>query len=180
MGEGEAMLFGEYIRLMALVENTADEIETVFSDFKNHEVCVYAAPTPDGDRRAARRGGRNHRPRRIGGQVRPQVPDQGRQPHLADGPLLVNWPRNCKASNRIRCRSPTTRRCTRQPHSAGADPIHDVDYWKKGLRHSVYFTHGIRNAVDNGHTTFLELAPTGRADAGRPHHGRCGNCMMRN
>ncbi|MBJ7341561.1 thioesterase domain-containing protein, partial [Mycolicibacterium sp.] len=38
-------------------------------------------------------------------------------------------------------------------------PIHDVEYWKKGLRHSVYFTHGIRNAVDNGHTTFLELAP---------------------
>src|SRR6202011_2331039 len=37
--------------------------------------------------------------------------------------------------------------------------FHDVDYWKKGLRHSVYFTHGIRNAVDNGHTTFLELAP---------------------
>ncbi|MCB0925362.1 MAG: polyketide synthase, partial [Mycobacterium sp.] len=37
--------------------------------------------------------------------------------------------------------------------------IHDVDYWKKGLRHSVYFTQGIRNAVDNGHTTFLELAP---------------------
>ena len=23
----------------------------------------------------------------------------------------------------------------------------------------MYFTHGIRNAVDNGHTTFLELAP---------------------
>ena len=41
----------------------------------------------------------------------------------------------------------------------GGEPIHDVDYWKKGLRHSVYFTHGIRNAVDNGYTTFLELAP---------------------
>ena len=41
----------------------------------------------------------------------------------------------------------------------GGEPIHDVDYWKKGLRHSVHFTHGIRNAVDNGHTTFLELAP---------------------
>jgi polyketide synthase 13 len=41
----------------------------------------------------------------------------------------------------------------------GGEPIHDVDYWKKGLRHSVHFTQGIRNAVDNGHTTFLELAP---------------------
>ncbi|OOK75360.1 acyl transferase domain protein [Mycobacterium kansasii] len=41
----------------------------------------------------------------------------------------------------------------------GSEPVHDVEYWKKGLRHSVYFTHGIRNAVDSGHTTFLELAP---------------------
>ena len=41
----------------------------------------------------------------------------------------------------------------------GGEPVHDVEYWKKGLRHSVHFTQGIRNAVDNGHTTFLELAP---------------------
>ena len=45
MGEGEAMLFGEYIRLMALVEYSADEIKTVFSDYPGLEVCVYAAPT---------------------------------------------------------------------------------------------------------------------------------------
>src|SRR6185437_6641299 len=45
MGEGEAMLFGEYIRLMALVEYSADEIKGVFSDYPDLEVCVYAAPT---------------------------------------------------------------------------------------------------------------------------------------
>ncbi|OOK75428.1 beta-ketoacyl synthase, C-terminal domain protein [Mycobacterium kansasii] len=48
MGEGEAMLFGEYIRLMALVEYSADEIKTVFKEseaFPDLEVCVYAAPT---------------------------------------------------------------------------------------------------------------------------------------
>ncbi|HET9564668.1 MAG TPA: acyltransferase domain-containing protein, partial [Mycobacterium sp.] len=45
MGEGEAMLFGEYIRLMALVEYSAEEIKTVFSDYPDLEVCVYAAPT---------------------------------------------------------------------------------------------------------------------------------------
>jgi acyl transferase domain-containing protein len=39
------MLFGEYIRLMALVEYSADEIKTVFSDYPDLEVCVYAAPT---------------------------------------------------------------------------------------------------------------------------------------
>src|SRR6185437_4895818 len=48
MGEGEAMLFGEWIRLMALVEYSAEEIETVFKEdeaFKDLEACVYAAPT---------------------------------------------------------------------------------------------------------------------------------------
>jgi polyketide synthase 13 len=41
----------------------------------------------------------------------------------------------------------------------GGEPIHDVAYWVKGMRHSVYFTHGVRNAVESGYTTFLELAP---------------------
>ena len=82
------MLFGEYIRLMALVEYSADEIETVFKDteaFKDLEVCVYAAPTqtviggpPDQVDAIIARA-------EVRGQVRPQVPDQGRQPHLADG-----------------------------------------------------------------------------------------------
>src|SRR5260370_19327454 len=41
----------------------------------------------------------------------------------------------------------------------GGQPIHGVDYWKKGRRHSVYCTHGFRNAADNGATTFRERAP---------------------
>ena len=49
----------------------------------------------------------------------------------------------------------------------GGEPIHDVDYWKKGLRHSVYFTHGIRNAVDIGsHHVPGAGAEPGGADAG--------------
>ena len=72
----------------------------------------------------------------------------------------MSWPPSCRASNRVR--SPCGYFSTVHEGSyirPGGEPIHDVDYWKKGLRHSVYFTHGIRNAVDNGHTTFLELAP---------------------
>ncbi len=41
---------------------------------------------PDRHRRPAGSGRRDHRQGRVGGQVRPQVPDQGRQPHSADGP----------------------------------------------------------------------------------------------
>ncbi|KGI70278.1 polyketide synthase Pks13 [Mycolicibacterium rufum] len=160
MGEGEAMLFGEYIRLMALVEYSAEEIETVFSDFKDLEVCVYAAPTqsviggpPDqvdaiiaraeSEGRFARKfqtKGASHTSQMdpLLGELAAEL--QGIEAH----PLQIAYYSTVHEGSLVR---------------AGSDPIHDVDYWKKGLRHSVYFTHGIRNAVDNGHTTFLELAP---------------------
>lgn len=160
MGEGEAMLFGEYIRLMALVEYSTDEIKTVFSDFPDLEVCVYAAPTQtviggppeqvDAIIARAESEGRFARKFQTKGASHTQQMDpllgelaaeiQGIQAQ----PLQVPYYSTVHEGQLIR---------------AGADPIHDVEYWKKGLRHSVYFTHGIRNAVDNGHTTFLELAP---------------------
>ncbi|QEM44148.1 type I polyketide synthase [Mycolicibacterium grossiae] len=160
MGEGEAMLFGEYIRLMALVEYSADEIKTVFSDYPGLEVCVYAAPTQtviggppeqiDAIVARAESEGKFARKLQTKGASHTQQMDpllgelsaeiQGIEPH----PLRTAYYSTVHEGMLVR---------------AGADPIHDVDYWKKGLRHSVYFTHGIRNAVDNGHTTFLELAP---------------------
>jgi polyketide synthase 13 len=160
MGEGEAMLFGEYIRLMALVEYSADEIETVFSDFKDLEVCVYAAPTqtviggpPDqvdaiiaraeSEGKFARKfqtKGASHTSQMdpLLGELAAEL--QGIEPK----PLRTGYFSTVHEGGYIR---------------PGGDPIHNVEYWKKGLRHSVYFTHGVRNAVDNGHTTFLELAP---------------------
>ncbi|MDX1882322.1 polyketide synthase Pks13 [Mycolicibacterium sp. 120270] len=160
MGEGEAMLFGEYIRLMALVEYSADEIKTVFSDYPDLEVCVYAAPTQtviggppeqvDAIIERAEKEGKFARKFQTKGASHTQQMDpllgelaaelQGIEPR----PLTTGYFSTVHEGSYIR---------------PGGEPIHDVDYWKKGLRHSVYFTHGIRNAVDNGHTTFLELAP---------------------
>ncbi|MGX9788672.1 polyketide synthase Pks13 [Mycobacterium sp. MMS18-G62] len=159
MGEGEAMLFGEWIRLMALVEYSADEIDTVFSDFKDLEVCVYAAPTQtviggppeqvDAIIERAESEGKFARKFQTKGashtsQMDPLLGELaaelvGIEPH----PLTIGYFSTVHEGRYIR----------------PGETIHDVDYWKKGLRHSVYFTHGIRNAVDNGHTTFLELAP---------------------
>ncbi len=160
MGEGEAMLFGEYIRLMALVEYSADEIKTVFSDYPDLEVCVYAAPTQtviggppeqvDAIIERAEKEGKFARKFQTKGASHTQQMDpllgelaaelQG----IVARPLHTGYFSTVHEGSYIR---------------PGGEPIHDVDYWKKGLRHSVYFTHGIRNAVDNGHTTFLELAP---------------------
>ncbi len=160
MGEGEAMLFGEYIRLMALVEYSAEEIKTVFSDYPDLEVCVYAAPTQtviggppeqvDAIIERAEKEGKFARKFQTKGASHTQQMDpllgelaaelQGIEPR----PLTTGYFSTVHEGSYIR---------------PGGEPIHDVDYWKKGLRHSVYFTHGIRHAVDNGHTTFLELAP---------------------
>jgi len=160
MGEGEAMLFGEYIRLMALVEYSAEEIETVFADFDDLEVCVYAAPSQtviggppdqvDAIIERAESEGKFARKFQTKGashtsQMDPLLGELAAELQGIDArPVEVPYYSTVHEGNLVR---------------AGADPIHDVDYWKKGLRHSVHFTHGIRNAVDNGHTTFLELAP---------------------
>jgi polyketide synthase 13 len=160
MGEGEAMLFGEYIRLMALVEYSADEIKTVFSDYPDLEVCVYAAPTQtviggppeqvDAIIARCETEGKFARKFQTKGASHTQQMD----------PLLGELTAELQGIKPMR---PTAGIYSTVHEGSyvkpGSDPIHDVEYWKKGLRHSVYFTHGIRNAVDSGHTTFLELAP---------------------
>lgn len=160
MGEGEAMLFGEYIRLMALVEYSADEIPTVFPDFPDLEVCVYAAPSqtviggPPGqvDAIIARC--------EAEGKFARKFATKGASHTSQMDPLLGEFAAELQGIHPM----PLTCGYYSTVHEGayirpGGEPIHDVDYWKKGLRHSVYFTQGIRNAVDNGHTTFLELAP---------------------
>ncbi|ODQ87092.1 polyketide synthase [Mycolicibacterium flavescens] len=159
MGEGEAMLFGEWIRLMALVEYSADEIETVFADFKDLEVCVYAAPTQtviggppeqvDAIIERAESEGKFARKFQTKGashtsQMDPLLGELAAElVGIEAHPITIGYFSTVHEGRYLR----------------PGETIHDVDYWKKGLRHSVYFTHGIRNAVDNGHTTFLELAP---------------------
>ena len=160
MGEGEAMLFGEYIRLMALVEYSADEIKTVFSDYPDLEVCVYAAPTQtviggppeqvDAIIARAESEGKFARKFQTKGASHTQQMD----------PLLGELAAELQGIEALPLQTPYFSTVHEGGFiRPGGEPIHDVDYWKKGLRHSVYFTHGIRNAVDNGHTTFLELAP---------------------
>lgn len=160
MGEGEAMLFGEYIRLMALVEYSADEISEVFADFPGLEVCVYAAPTQsviggppeqiDAIIARCEAEGRFARKLQTKGASHTSQMDPLLGELSAELAGLQALPLTCGYFSTVHEGSYLR---------PGGEPIHDVEYWKKGLRHSVYFTHGVRNAVDNGHTTFLELAP---------------------
>ncbi|MEB4209412.1 polyketide synthase Pks13 [Mycobacterium sp. 94-17] len=160
MGEGESMLFGEYIRFMALVEYSADELKTVFADFPGLEVCVYAAPSqtviggpPDEiDAIVARAEAEGRFARKL------QTKGAGHTSQM--DPLLGEFSAELQG---IEPMSPTTGVFSTVHEGSfikpGGEPVHDVAYWVKGMRHSVYFTHGVRNAVDSGYTTFLELAP---------------------
>ncbi len=160
MGEGEAMLFGEYIRFMALVEYSADELKTIFADFPGLEVCVYAAPSqtviggpPEQiDAIVARAEAEGRFARKL------QTKGAGHTSQM--DPLLGEFAAELQGIQPMR---PSVGIFSTVHEGSyvkpGSEPIHDVDYWKKGMRHSVYFTHGVRNAVDSGHTTFLELAP---------------------
>src|SRR6201999_2168358 len=148
------------IRFMALVEYSADELKTVFADFPGLEVCVYAAPSqtviggpPDEiDAIVARAEAEGRFARKL------QTKGAGHTSQM--DPLLGEF------SAELQGISPSTPNVgffsgVHEGSYArlGGEPIHDVAYWLKGMRHSVYFTHGVRNAVDNGYTTFLELAP---------------------
>jgi polyketide synthase 13 len=160
MGEGEAMLFGEYIRFMAIVEYSADELKTVFGDFPGLEVCVYAAPSqtviggpPDEiDAIVARCEAEGRFARKL------QTKGAGHTSQM--DPLLGEFSAELQGIHPL---SPTAGIFSTVHEGSyvkpGGQPIHDVAYWVKGMRHSVYFTHGIRNAVESGYTTFLELAP---------------------
>lgn len=160
MGEGEAMLFGEYIRFMALVEYSADELKTVFADFPGLEVCVYAAPSqtviggpPEQiDAIVARAEAEGRFARKL------QTKGAGHTSQM--DPLLGEFSAELQG---IEPMTPTVGIFSTVHEGTyikpDGEPIHDVAYWVKGMRHSVYFTHGVRNAVDSGYTTFLELAP---------------------
>ncbi|PIB78499.1 polyketide synthase Pks13 [Mycobacterium celatum] len=160
MGEGEAMLFGEYIRLMALVEYSAEEIKTVFADFPDLEVCVYAAPNQTVI------GGPPEQVDAIiarceaEGKFARKFQTKGASHTAQMDPLLGEFTAELQGIHPM----PLACGYFSTVHEGtyirpGGEPIHDVDYWKKGLRHSVYFTQGVRNAVESGYTTFLELAP---------------------
>ncbi|WP_107987195.1 polyketide synthase Pks13 [Rhodococcus sp. OK519] len=160
MGEAEGLLEGDAIRLMALVEYSSEEIEKVLPDFPNLEVCVYAAPThtviggpePEVNAIVARAESEEKLARVL--QTKGASHTSQVDPLLGElaAELAGIEPHTLKVGQYSSVDQDAF-------YPAGHAPIHPVDYWTKGLRHSVYFTGAVKAAVDAGHTTFVELAP---------------------
>ncbi|MFT4125042.1 MAG: polyketide synthase Pks13 [Gordonia sp. (in: high G+C Gram-positive bacteria)] len=160
MGEGESMLSGDDIRLMALVEYSADDIEAVLADYPDLEICVYAAPThtviggpePQVDAIVARA--------EAEGKLGRKLATKGASHTSQMDPLLGELAYELTGIKPAPLGTGLYSSVDREMfYRAGHAPIHTIDYFLKGLRHSVWFSQAIAKSVENGHRTFIELSP---------------------
>ena len=160
MGEGEATLEGDDIRLMALVEYSADDITGVLEDFPDLEICVYAAPThtviggPEAqvDAIVARAEAEG----KLGRKLQTKGASHTSQMDPLLGELSYELTGIEPQRPTVGFYSSVDRETFYRP---GHEPVHTIDYFLKGLRHSVWFSQAIAKSVENGHRTYLELSP---------------------
>ena len=160
MGEGESMIRDDEIRRMALVEYSADEITAVLDDYPDLEVAVYAAPThtviggPEAQVEAIT--ARAESEGKLNRVLQTKGAGHTSQMDALLGELAAELAGIEPAKLKVGVYSTVDKETF---YRAGHDPIHGVEYWVKNMRHAVYFTNAIKQAVDTGHTTFVELAP---------------------
>ncbi|WP_216896931.1 polyketide synthase Pks13 [Nocardia sp. ncl2] len=160
MKEGDEMLPDEDVRNMALVELSAEDVEALLPEFPDIEVAVYAAPTntviggpPDQVHAIAARV-------EAAGKFSRVLQTRGAGHTSQMDPLLGELAAELAGIEPTRLTVDLYSTVHKAAvYRAGHDPVHDVDYWVTNMRHSVYFTNAVRQAVDTGITTFLELAP---------------------
>lgn len=160
MGEGESMLSGDAIRRMALVEYSAEEIVGVLSEYPDLEVAVYAAPThtviggPEPQVEAIMAQAE------AAGKMNRLLQTKGAGHTSQMDPLLGELAAELAGIEPTKLKHGVYSTVDKETYyRPGHEAIHGVDYWVKNMRHSVYFTNAVKQAVDTGHTTFLELAP---------------------
>jgi polyketide synthase 13 len=160
LGEGQEGLGDAEAGAMALVEFSAAEVVELAEQFPGVEASVYAAPTHT----------------TVGGPAAPvqalvdHAVSLGKMGRILDvrgaGHTSAVDPLLGELSAELMGIEPSKLRVAAFSsvdegafYKAGHEPIHGVDFWVKGMRHSVYFTQAVRNAVDSGYTTFVELSP---------------------
>ncbi|KAA0918102.1 polyketide synthase Pks13 [Dietzia sp. ANT_WB102] len=163
MGDAEGQVSDADAGAMALVEYSAEEIAQIIADnpqFASIEPAVYAAPTHT----------------TVGGRAQPVadfvawVEEQGKfarqlqvrgAGHTSDVDMLLGeLAAEIAGLEPHELTSGLFSSVDRETfYRAGHEPVHAEAYWVKGMRHSVWFTHAVRKAVEAGYVTFLELAP---------------------
>ncbi|WP_067532013.1 polyketide synthase Pks13 [Nocardia crassostreae] len=160
MAEGEAMITDDQVRNMALVEYSAEAIQEALADYPDIEVAAYAAPTntviggpPDQVAAIVARAEAEGKFARV---LQTRGAGHTSQMDVLLGELAAELA-GIEPTKLKRDLYSTVHKDT--VYRAGHAPVHDVGYWVMNMRGSVYFTNAIRQAVDTGITTYLELAP---------------------
>ncbi|WP_040518592.1 polyketide synthase Pks13 [Gordonia neofelifaecis] len=160
MGEGEAMLTGDAVRFMALVEYSADDINDVLVDYPDLEICVYAAPThtviggpgPQVDAIVARA--------EAEGKLGRKLQTKGASHTSQMDPLLGELSYEITGIEPQRLKYGVYSSVDRETfYRPGTPDVFTIEYYLKGLRHSVWFAQAIAKSVEAGHRTFVELSP---------------------
>ncbi|GAA4386185.1 hypothetical protein GCM10023147_09080 [Tsukamurella soli] len=160
MGEGEAMLPEEMEKFMALVEYSAADIHTVLAGYDGLEICVYAAP------KHTVIGG----PGKVIDQIVAETEAKGLMArklvtrgasHTSQmDPLLGELQAELMGLEAHPLKYPMYSTVNVGDfYRAGHAPVHEVEYWIKGLRHSVWFNQAVEKAVEAGYRTFIEFSP---------------------
>lgn len=163
MGDAEQQVSDEDAGAMALVEYSADEVAEIIAanpQFASIEPAVYAAPTHT----------------TVGGRATPVaefvawVEEQGKfarqlqvrgAGHTSDVDMLLGdlAAEIAGLDPRVLTSGLFSSVDKETFYKAGHEPVHAEEYWVKGMRHQVWFTHAVRKAVEAGYVTFLEFAP---------------------
>ncbi|MGB3695958.1 MAG: polyketide synthase Pks13 [Gordonia sp. (in: high G+C Gram-positive bacteria)] len=160
MGEGESMLTGDDVRYMALVEYSAEDIHDVLADFPDLEICVYAAPThtviggpvDQVDAIVSRA--------EAEGKLGRRLQTKGASHTSQMDPLLGELSYEITGIEPQRLKYGVYSSVDRETfYRPGTPDVFTIDYYLKGLRHSVWFAQAIAKSVEAGHRTFIELAP---------------------
>ncbi|GIZ96988.1 polyketide synthase [Tsukamurella sp. TY48] len=160
MGEGEAMLPEEMERFMALVEYSADDIDTVLGEYEGLEICVYAAPTHTVIGGPGKVIDKIVEETEAKGLMARKLVTRGASHTSQMDPLLGELQAELMGIEPHPLQYPMYSTVNKEEfYKAGHAPVHDVDYWIKGLRHSVWFTQAVEKAVEAGYRTFIEFSP---------------------
>ncbi len=160
MAEGEAALTEDEVRFMALVEYSADDIKSVLVDYPDLEICVYAAPThtviggpPEQVDAIVARA-------EAEGKIGRKLQTKGASHTSQVEPILGELAYEIAGIHPLPLEYGIYSSIDREEfYRPGGKAIHEVEYFLKGLRYSVWFAQAVAKTVEVGHRTFIELSP---------------------
>ena len=158
---------------MALVEYSADDIKERAGGLPGSGDLRVRRTHAHGDRRSRRAGRRDRRARRGRGQDRPQLQTKGAS-HLAGQPILGELAYEIAGIHPPLEYGIYSSIDQEEFYRPGGKAIHEVEYFLKGLRYSVWFAQAVAKPLRWATVRSSSCPRIGCAHLRRGYHVRCG------